>query len=79
MAAKVFLKAGFNAKAVSKVMSHSSEVLTVDYYGDNRKMTVMKLDRLEDYIEEVRPAPGKAEGKENDYSDIKIDVTRYLK
>ncbi len=76
-AATILLQAGFNPKAVSKVMGHSSEILTVDYYGDNRKIAAVKLEKLDEYIESVRPDRKKPQEK-NDFRHIKIDVSEFF-
>ena len=70
----MLLQAGFSPKAVSRRFGHSSEILTVDYYGDNRKIAAIKLDRLEDYIEMVRPDDDQKE----DCTNVKIDTDKYL-
>lgn len=74
-AATVLLQAGFSPKAVSRRFGHSSEILTVDYYGDNRKIAAIKLDRLEDYIEMVRPDDDQKE----DCTNVKIDTDKYFR
>ena len=77
-AATVLLQAGFNPKAVSRVMGYSSEILTVDYYGDNHKLTAIILDRLDDYIETVLPVNDKKELPDKNDTVVRIDTAGYL-
>ncbi len=39
----LLLKNDFNPKAVSKLMGHSKEIITVDIYGDNREIIAEKI------------------------------------
>ena len=71
----MLLQAGFSPKAVSKTMGHASEIITVDYYGDNHKLAAIKLDRLDDYIESVLPVGG---SKNGDSKNVRIDTGAYL-
>ena len=49
----LLLKNDFNPKAVSKLMGHSKEIITVDVYGDNREIIAEKIPELEEFIQEV--------------------------
>lgn len=50
----ILLKANFSPKAVSVLMGHAKEIVTVDVYGDNKNIGDC-LDELEPFIEEVLP------------------------
>ena len=67
----VLLRNGFSPKAVSKLLGHSSEVITVDWYYDKSIVIQDCLDKLEPYIEEVAP---KEEPKICDYSNLELDM-----
>ena len=51
----ILLKNEFNPKAVSKLMGHAKEIITIDVYGDNHEIIEDCLERLEPFIEEVLP------------------------
>ena len=73
----MLLKKNFSMKAVSKLMGHSKEIVTVDVYGDNRELIVDGVPELEAYIKEVIPKKH-IRGK-TDLSDFVIDISGYLK
>lgn len=62
----LLLKNNINEKAVSKQLGHSTEIITVDVYGDNAEIIEDCLNELEPFIESVRP---KIIIKENDFSN----------
>lgn len=51
----ILLKNDFNAKAVSRLMGHAKEIITVDVYGDKKELIGDCLDVLEPFITEVIP------------------------
>ncbi len=51
----LLLKNNFNPKAVSKLMGHSKEIITMDVYGDNKEIIAEGISELEEYIQEVLP------------------------
>ena len=51
----ILLKNDFNPKAVSKLMGHAKEIITIDVYGDNREIIEDCLENLEPFIDEVLP------------------------
>lgn len=69
------LVSGINPKAAAKFAGHSKEIVTVDVYTDNRKLSVMKLDRLEEFIASVIP---KEECQKMNLSEYRINVEDYL-
>lgn len=54
-ASTTLLMAGFTPKAVAKMMGHAKEIITVDVYGDKKRLSTLKLEYLEDFINEVVP------------------------
>lgn len=74
----LLLKSNFNSKAVSKLMGHARELVTVDVYGDNQNIIPEEIPELLSYMEDVMP---KGEGKcgvENNVLDATLEVKRYL-
>ena len=72
----LLLKNDFNPKAVSKLMGHSKEIITVDVYGDNREIIAEKIPELEEFIREVAPVDGGMWG--NDNTDIMPRIEEYV-
>lgn len=72
----LLLKNDFSPKAVSVLMGHAKEIITVDVYGDNQGIIVDGVPELEAFIKEV--IPGEALDSINDLSDVVIDTSKYL-
>ena len=51
----LLLKNDFNPKAVSKLMGHSKEIITMDVYGDNKSIIVDGVPEIEEFMQEVLP------------------------
>lgn len=51
----ILLKNDFNPKAVSKLMGHAKEIITIDVYGDKQEIIEDCLKALEPFIDEVIP------------------------
>lgn len=66
----VLLKNNFNPKAVSQLMGHAKEIITIDVYGDTAEIIEDCLEDLQPFIDEVVP-----QEKENS-TDFSCD--RYL-
>ena len=49
----ILLKNDFNPKAVSKLMGHAKELITMDVYGDNKGIIADCVDELQPFIDEV--------------------------
>lgn len=49
----LLLKSDFSPKAVSKLMGHAKEWITVDVYGDNANITPEEIPELLAYMDEV--------------------------
>lgn len=73
----LLLKNNYSPKAVSKLMGHAKEIITMDVYGDNRNLIAMSIPELEAFVDEVIPAEKIVRFRE-DLLDIEIDVSEYL-
>lgn len=51
----VLLKNDFNPKAVSQLMGHAKEIITIDVYGDTAEIIEDCLDELQPFIDDVVP------------------------
>ena len=49
----ILLKNNFNPKAVSQLMGHVKEIITIDVYGDIARIIQGCLDDLQPFIDEV--------------------------
>lgn len=50
----ILLKNDFNPKAVSKLMGHAKEIITIDVYGDKQEIIEDCLEALEPFIDQKR-------------------------
>lgn len=71
----MLLKQDFNMKAVSKLMGHAKEIITVDVYGDNSNIIVDAVPELDHYIKEV--IPDNDPKQEENLLDVVIDTKKY--
>ena len=69
----LLLKNNFNSKAISKLMGHATDIITIDVYGDNDEIIADCVDELDSFIESVRPENNDLEIQIRDESDISID------
>lgn len=74
----LLLKNNFNPKAVSKLMGHAKELITMDVYGDNREIIADCVDELEPYIDEVLPNEEAEEELDTEKMEIVIPAELYL-
>ncbi len=51
----LLIKYDFNLKAISNLMGHATEIITVDVYGDNEEIISDCVDELEPFIAKVKP------------------------
>ncbi|MBR1742135.1 MAG: site-specific integrase [Lachnospiraceae bacterium] len=65
----LLLKNDFNPKAVSKLMGHAKEIITIDVYGDKAEIIEDCLEELQPFIDEVLPGEEKVatDFSEDDY------------
>lgn len=60
----LLIKNDFNIKAISNLMGHSTEIISVDVYGDNEEIISDCLDELEPFIKLVKPDKEEKNGDE---------------
>ena len=70
----LLLKNDFSSKAVSKLMGHSEEIITVDVYGDSQELITDCTVELAEFIEDVVP-----DIEKEDVTDIVVDTSDFLK
>lgn len=74
----ILLKNDFNPKAVSKLMGHAKEIITMDVYGDNRGIIADCVDEIQVFIDEVIPNEEDEKNSEGECIDVVIPVEDYL-
>ena len=74
----LLLKNDFNPKAVSKLMGHAKEIITMDVYGDNKGIIEDCVPEIADYLDEVMPKDDASEKFKEELLDIVIDTREYL-
>ena len=74
----LLLKESFNPKAVSKLMGHAKELITMDVYADNRGIIADGVPEIEEYMKEVLPNPEETEIFKKELLEIVVDVTEFL-
>lgn len=72
----LLLKNDFSPKAVSKLMGHAKEIISVDVYGDNANIIPDEIPELLEYMEEVLPEASKEDT--DMLSEVVVDVSDYL-
>lgn len=71
--ATILIKANFDMKAVSQLLGHGSEIITIDVYCDSDMIIYDCLDVLEPYIESILPEEV-MDGFVFDYTDLETDI-----
>ena len=74
----LLLNKDFNPKAVSKLMGHAKELITMDVYADNANIIPEEIPELLSYMEEVMPDKSGNGDSESNVQDIMIDMDAYL-
>ena len=75
----LLLKQEFNPKAVSKLMGHAQELITMDVYGDNTNIIPEEIPELISYIDEVMPEKADAKSGGSDVlAEVVIDIAEFL-
>lgn len=72
----LLLKNDFSPKAVSKLMGHLKEIISVDVYGDNANIIPDEIPELVEFMDEVLPK--ETEGKDDKLLDIVTDTSYYI-
>lgn len=74
----LLLKNDFNPKAVSKLMGHAKEIITMDVYGDNRGIIADCVDELQPFMDEVMPKEDADDEIRTENIDVVISADDYL-
>lgn len=74
----LLLKSDFNPKAISKLMGHAKELVTVDVYGDNSNIIPEEIPELLAYMKDVMPPEGSQKSSAPNVLDTVIDAEMYL-
>lgn len=74
----MLLKSDFNPKAVSKLMGHAKELITMDVYGDNQNIISEEIPELLSYMEDVMPKKNDKPGQQDQILDAAIEMEEYL-
>ena len=74
----LLLKSDFNPKAVSKLMGHAKELITIDVYGDNQNIIPEEIPELTSYIDDVLPKKTDEYSMELEVLDTVMEVEQYL-
>ena len=74
----LLLKQDFNPKAVSRLMGHAKEIITMDVYGDNAIIILEDVPELLSYMEEVMPTESCDDSVKKDILDVEVDVEQLM-
>ena len=74
----LLLKNNFNPKAVSKLMGHAKELITMDVYGDNRGIIADCVDEIQAFIDEVIPDETEKKEVDEEFIDVVIPAEDYF-
>lgn len=74
----LLLKNNFNPKAVSKLMGHAKELITMDVYGDNRGIIADCVDEIQAFINEVVPDEAEEKAVDEEFIDVVIPAEDYF-
>ncbi len=74
----LLLKSDFDPKAVSKLMGHAKELITVDVYGDNQNIIPEEIPELISYMEDVMPKKKDKYIQRGQILDAGIEVDEYM-
>lgn len=72
----LLLKQDFNPKAVSELMGHAKELITMDVYGDNANIIPEEIPELLAYMDEVMPKKANGVNTDNDTLDTVLNMDR---
>lgn len=74
----MLLKSDFNPKAVSKLMGHAKELITLGVYGDNSNIIPKEVPELLSYMEDVVPKKDTQQNMGANVLDTVIGVGPFL-
>ena len=72
----LLLKNDFNPKAVSKLMGHAKEIITMDVYGDNRGIIADCV--IQPFIDEVLPTEDLDSELQTENIEVVVPADEYL-
>lgn len=72
----LLIRNDFTPKAVSKLLGHAKEIITVDTYTNKKELIIDGVLELQSFIDEVIPA-NEAKLKE-ELLDVVIDTAEYI-
>ena len=75
----LLLKNDFNPKAVSKLMGHAKEIVTIDVYGDNKGIISEGVPEITEYMEDVLPTISQEDSFKQELLEVVIDTSEYMK
>ena len=75
----ILLKNNFNPKAVSQLMGHAKEIITIDVYGDTAEIIEDCLDDLQPFIDEVIPKEESESGTDFSEDDYIDNISEFLR
>lgn len=74
----LLLKNDFNPKAVSQLMGHAKEIITMDVYGDNSNIIEDGVPEINAYLEAVSPNLKEMRRFKEELLEVTVDVTEWL-
>ena len=74
----MLLKNQHNPKAVSKLMGHAREIITLDVYADNKGIIAYGVPEIEAFMNEVLPRRADKEKAAEELLEIEIDVSEFI-
>ena len=74
----LLLKNDFNPKAVSKLMGHAKEIITMDVYGNNRGIIADCVDEIHPFIDEVLPTEDLDSELQTENIEVVVLADEYL-
>ena len=74
----LLLKESFSPKAVSKLLGHAKELITINVYGDNQNIIADGVPEIEAYMKEVLPDLEAEKLFKEELLEIVPDVSQFL-
>ncbi len=74
----LLIKNDISPKAVSKLMGHAKEIITIDVYADNKEIIIDGVPEIEAYMKEVLPNQMELGAFKEELQDVVPEVEEYL-
>ena len=74
----MLLKNEFNPKAVSKLMGHAGEIITMDVHGDKQEIIADCVPEIAGFMEDVLPDQEAEDKFREELLEIVVDTGKYL-